>query len=107
MYRSLVFEEWWTEERGEADKNGVYATDGFKSDYRVTAQKGALSGQATAAVDDENGTVTVELCPPSEKRSKGGDGSEGRGKRDEGKDGKRDAKGNEDEEGGSEDEPDE
>lgn len=64
-YQRLVFDEWWTEETGETDEDGVYATDGFKGRYEITAQKGALSGEATATFDDDNGTVAIELTPPS------------------------------------------
>ncbi|MDS0300793.1 endo-1,4-beta-xylanase [Halogeometricum sp. S1BR25-6] len=74
MYRQLVFEEWWTEERGETDEEGVFAANGFKGSYEVTAQKGALSGTTVATVDEDHGAVTVEL-----ESSSDGDESEGRG----------------------------
>lgn len=71
VYRDLVFDEWWTEETGETDEDGIYPTRGFAGEYRITAEKGALSGETAATVDDETGTVTVELAPP-------GDGDSGR-----------------------------
>ncbi|WP_049989228.1 hypothetical protein [Natrinema salifodinae] len=66
QYRELVFEEWWTDERGETDEDGIYTIRGFNGSYRITAEKGALSGQAAVTFDDENGSVTIELTPPSE-----------------------------------------
>lgn len=70
-FRELVFEEWWSDDTGETNEDGVYITRGFKGSYRVTAKKGALSGETTVTFDDENGSVTVELAPPSESDSNG------------------------------------
>ncbi|WP_434521135.1 endo-1,4-beta-xylanase [Halorubrum sp. AS12] len=75
QYLDLVFGEWWTEETGETDGDGTYATRGFKGDYRITAEKGALSGETTVTVDDDTDTVTVELSPPG----RGGDKGNGKG----------------------------
>ncbi|MFC4551153.1 MULTISPECIES: endo-1,4-beta-xylanase [Halorussus] len=75
-YRDLVFDEWWTDETGETDDNGVYATRGFKGDYRIAAEKGALSGETTVTIDDETDTVTVELAPAGRDESRG-DGEDG------------------------------
>jgi endo-1,4-beta-xylanase len=36
-YRDLVFDEWWTEESGKADKKGIYGTDAFYGDYLITS----------------------------------------------------------------------
>ncbi|GAA0271152.1 endo-1,4-beta-xylanase [Halobacterium noricense] len=71
QFLDLVFEEWWTDETGQTDADGVYATRGFKGDYRVAAEKGALSGETTVTVDDETDTVTVELSTPSNGNGKG------------------------------------
>jgi GH35 family endo-1,4-beta-xylanase len=68
-FRELVFEEWWTEETGETNNDGVYATSVFKGTHRVTAEKGSLSGETTVTFDDENGSVTVELSPPTGNRT--------------------------------------
>jgi len=67
QYMDLVFDEWWTDERGEADSDGRYATRGFKGSYEITAEKGALAGETTVDVDDETETVTVELTPPGKQ----------------------------------------
>ncbi|CDK38583.1 endo-1,4-beta-xylanase [Halorubrum sp. AJ67] len=71
QYFDLVFGEWWTEESGETDGDGTYATGGFKGEYRITAEKGALSETVEATVDDETETVVVELSPPGNGGGKG------------------------------------
>jgi len=83
QFLDLVFEEWWTEESGETGDEGVYATRGFKGDYRITAEKGALEGEATVSVDDDTETVTVELVPPGKRggNGKGNGNSKGNGKK--------------------------
>ncbi|MFW6382406.1 MAG: endo-1,4-beta-xylanase [Haloferacaceae archaeon] len=79
QFRDLVFGEWWTEETGETD-DGTYATRGFKGDYRITAEKGALSETVEVTVDDDTDTVTVELSPPGEGDGNGdGNGNNGNG----------------------------
>ncbi len=70
VYMDLVFDEWWTEERGWTDEDGVFSTRGFEGEYRVSARKGALYGETTATFDDDAGTVTVELTPPGKDDSK-------------------------------------
>ena len=77
MYRELVFDRWWTHETGETDGDGTYGLRGFKGIYEVTAEKGALSGETTVTLDDDTGTVTVELCPPPKDCSTEGGESDG------------------------------
>jgi endo-1,4-beta-xylanase len=36
-YRDLVFNKWWTDVSGKADKKGIYKTDAFYGDYLVTS----------------------------------------------------------------------
>lgn len=80
QYLDLVFGEWWTEESGETDGDGTYGTRGFKGEYRITAEKGALSETVEATVDDDTDTVTVELSPPGKGGGKGnGKGTNGNG----------------------------
>ncbi|MFB6202623.1 MAG: endo-1,4-beta-xylanase [Halorhabdus sp.] len=62
-YMDLVYEEWWTDESGRTDSEGVYATRGFKGDYEITARSGKLSGQATVSLTDGGSSVTIELSP--------------------------------------------
>ena len=64
-YMDLVFEEWWTEERGQADVDGVYALRGFEGEYEITATDGRRAGATTATIDDDNGAITVQITPKS------------------------------------------
>lgn len=36
-YRELVFKEWWTVERGKANKNGIFKVRGFYGNYKITS----------------------------------------------------------------------
>jgi len=36
-YQKLVFEEWWTNESGKADRKGNYSTSAFYGKYKITA----------------------------------------------------------------------
>ncbi|WP_226021856.1 endo-1,4-beta-xylanase [Halomicrobium salinisoli] len=79
-FLELIYDEWWTDELGRTDGDGVYATRGFKGDYEITAEKGNLSGETTVTIDDDTDTVVVELVPPGkQKDDKGGNGN-GKGK---------------------------
>ncbi|WEL16643.1 Endo-1,4-beta-xylanase, glycosyl hydrolase family 10 [Halorhabdus sp. SVX81] len=60
-YQRLVFEEWWTEESGTTDGDGVYATDGFKGTYTITATDGDQTAERAVEIGDDTGTVTVTL----------------------------------------------
>jgi len=64
QFMDLVFDEWWTEKRGETDDDGVYATRGFRGEYEIVASDGTRTGSTTATAD-ENGTVTVQITPAS------------------------------------------
>ncbi|WP_436910856.1 endo-1,4-beta-xylanase [Halosimplex marinum] len=61
-YRSLVFDEWWTEESGTTtDDEGTFATTGFKGEYEIVA---TVDGQeVTETVTLSDGGATVELSP--------------------------------------------
>jgi len=60
-YRSLVFDEWWTEASGVANANGEFSTTGFDGEYEVTA---TIDGQeVTETVTLSGGGATVELSP--------------------------------------------
>ncbi|MBD3391288.1 MAG: energy transducer TonB [Chitinivibrionales bacterium] len=64
-YRKLVFEEWWTDEEGDASGGGEYAFRGFRGDYEITVESGggtrsfelALDADKTAVLDIESGEV--------------------------------------------------
>jgi len=38
-YRDLVFNKWWTRNRGTADDDGIYKTDAFYGDYIITSNR--------------------------------------------------------------------
>ncbi|TYT63366.1 endo-1,4-beta-xylanase [Natrialba swarupiae] len=59
-YTELVFEQWWTDERGETD-DGVYETRGFKGMYEITAALGEATATADATLSDGGDTVDLEL----------------------------------------------
>ena len=64
-YRRLLFEEWWTEESGTADADGVYAGRGFEGTYEVVAQDGERIGAETVAFTDDGASATVTVRPAS------------------------------------------
>jgi GH35 family endo-1,4-beta-xylanase len=39
-YMDLVFNQWWTRNKGTTDNDGRYATRGFLGDYEITVQVG-------------------------------------------------------------------
>ncbi|WP_436928971.1 endo-1,4-beta-xylanase [Halosimplex halobium] len=60
-YRSLVFDEWWTETAGDTDDEGTFSTTGFHGEYQVTA---TVDGEElTETVTLSGGGTTVELSP--------------------------------------------
>ena len=60
-YRTLVFDEWWTEESGTTDDAGTLGTTGFKGTYEVTASIDGETVSKTVTLGDES--TTVELSP--------------------------------------------
>lgn len=42
-WRKLVYHDWWTDEQGTTDADGVYALRGFKGEYEVTVGEGAAA----------------------------------------------------------------
>jgi len=60
-YRSLVFDEWWTEESETTDGDGTFATTGFRGEYEVTATVDGETVTETVALGAEG--ATVELSP--------------------------------------------
>ncbi|WEL20682.1 endo-1,4-beta-xylanase [Halorhabdus sp. BNX81] len=61
VWQDLVFDEWWTEKAGSTDADGVYATDGFKGTYRITATHGEQTAEREIEIDDSTDTVTVTI----------------------------------------------
>ncbi|WP_276252663.1 endo-1,4-beta-xylanase [Halomontanus rarus] len=64
VYRSLVFDEWWTSESGTTDGSGSYVVDAFLGEHEVTVSTGEGSVTRTVSVTDANAgqqiTVSVE-----------------------------------------------
>lgn len=42
-YMDLVFNKWWTKEKGESDNKGCYKFKGFWGDYKIIIKSGTLS----------------------------------------------------------------
>jgi len=61
-YRSLVFEEWWTEESGSTDGDGSFSTTGFKGTYEVTATVDGEEVTETVTLADGGATVDLSLA---------------------------------------------
>ena len=55
MHKKMVFEEWWTNEKGTTDTSGKFKVRGFNGDYKVSVtvegktitQKAVLSKDGT------------------------------------------------------------
>ncbi len=60
-YQRLVLEEWWTEESGETDADGAYATTGFKGEYEITASDGDASNTVSATLSDDGASVEITI----------------------------------------------
>ncbi len=56
-YRNLVFKEWWTQESGVTDNEGIYSTSAFFGKYRVT-----VNGDSKVIwLTKEKGNVIIEF----------------------------------------------
>ncbi len=64
VYRNLVFEEWWTDETGRTDGDGVFRTTAFLGDHDVTVEAGDLSRTVRASVTDPAGTTGLDVRLP-------------------------------------------
>ena len=61
-YTQLVFEEWWTDDRGETDTSGRYRTQAFLGDYEISVTVGGESTTMTTSLGDSTSeTVEVRL----------------------------------------------
>lgn len=63
VYTDLVFEQWWTEESGETDSNGLFSVDVFLGEHDVSVRAERGSETTTATVDDPtaNEGIVVRL----------------------------------------------
>ena len=60
-YRNLVYDQWWSNETGQTDANGLLTTRVFKGDYDVTVNYADNEYLATATFDDQNGSLIVTV----------------------------------------------
>ena len=63
VYQDLVFNRWWTAEKGETDAGGVFKTRGFLGQYRITV----TAGDTVKTIDDAlraDGTAAVVQIAP-------------------------------------------
>jgi len=65
QFMNLVFDEWWTENSGETNDQGVYSSWAFKGEYEVTASYEGADASTTATLSD--GGTTVELSLDAEQ----------------------------------------
>ena len=58
-----TFDQWWTEEAGRTDGEGVYSTRAFLGEYELTARINGVETKKTATVADpsERTTVTIRV----------------------------------------------
>ena len=63
MYEALVFDRWWTQEKGVTSARGEFGTRGFLGDYRIHVSHHGVSKTVQQSLDREGGTVKVELGP--------------------------------------------
>jgi GH35 family endo-1,4-beta-xylanase len=61
VYRSLVFDEWWTDESGRTDADGRYRTTAFLGRHDVVAETDQGTASTTVTVTDPDGETAVEL----------------------------------------------
>jgi endo-1,4-beta-xylanase len=57
-YRDLVFNQWWTQASGKADKDGIFKTRAFYGDYIITSN--GKTQQATLSKKDKMMQVTFK-----------------------------------------------
>lgn len=58
-FRNLVFDQWWTDERGATDEQGVYQTRGFLGDYLITVTADGQTQHETLSLNPDGKTVDV------------------------------------------------
>ena len=61
VYRDLVFDEWWTQESGESDEHGRFATEAFFGEHEVSVTYGDESVTETVSVGEDGVTVHLSI----------------------------------------------
>ena len=64
MYRELVYDRWWTEEAGQTDAQGTYATRGFKGNYEVAVSDNGRTRIVPVTLSDGGASVEVSGIRP-------------------------------------------
>jgi len=62
IYNDLVFDQWWTDEIGSSNENGIYTTRGFLGDYVVHVTFDAYETQQNIFVTPDGATVEIQLA---------------------------------------------
>lgn len=60
-YVRLVFEEWWTEERGDTDSDGRFETRGFLGEYEISVSDGDRSGMVETTLTADGTAIEVTI----------------------------------------------
>jgi len=76
VWQNLIFDEWWTEESGSTDADGMFATDAFKGTYHITATHGEETVEREVEISDDTDTLTMTVGE--------GDGEQDDGEADDG-----------------------
>ncbi|MCU4740631.1 endo-1,4-beta-xylanase [Natronoglomus mannanivorans] len=77
VWTDLVFEEWWTEESGQADTSGTYTTPAFLGEYEITVTTDEGSTTTTIDVTDADGTTTVDVTADGDGNGNGDPNGDG------------------------------
>jgi GH35 family endo-1,4-beta-xylanase len=60
-YVDLVFDQWWTNERGMTGSDGQYRTSAFLGNYRITVSKDGITETVFRPVSDPTHPTTIEI----------------------------------------------
>jgi endo-1,4-beta-xylanase len=61
IWRKMLFEEWWTDDSGEANGEGRFTTRGFTGDYAVEVSLGDRRASVEAKLSARGETVVIPL----------------------------------------------
>lgn len=61
-YRELVYNDWWTQESGQTNRNGSWQTQAFKGRHKVSVTKDGQTVEQEITLGDDPATVTIQLA---------------------------------------------
>ena len=61
VWRDLVFNQWWTNEKGRSDSTGQFQARGFMGDHEITVTQAGQTKSMTALIGKEDSAVTIIL----------------------------------------------